>query len=182
MTEVHQCYRHADHDPHDVRFQGRREIAFHCPGNGPFMEDQQQREGQMKTKNVERILKSIKALDGMILQMLAMFPEYVKSEIDRPRLGLATTRELLTEIKGGMKHGQWLPWVEENLPFAEDTAQRYMRVFTRRDQIPHGAVFQLTDAYKLLSSGGSDVNARHNAPPLKPVSVPGFPIGSPARH
>ncbi|MEI6392950.1 MAG: DUF3102 domain-containing protein [Verrucomicrobiota bacterium] len=60
---------------------------------------------------------------------------------------------LLTEQKAQLKHGKWLPWVKDNLPFTEDTAQRYMRVYSRRSEIPHDAVFELTDAYRLLSDG-----------------------------
>ena len=60
--------------------------------------------------------------------------------------------QLLTEQKDSLKHGQWLPWVKENLPFEHDTASRYMSVFARRDEITHNAKFGLTDAYRLLSA------------------------------
>jgi signal recognition particle subunit SRP54 len=35
--------------------------------------------------------------------------------------------ELLTTVKAQCKHGEWLPWVQANLPFSERTAQNYMR-------------------------------------------------------
>ena len=37
------------------------------------------------------------------------------------------------------------------LKFSEDTAQRYIGLYKRRDQIPQGAVFEVTEAYRLLS-------------------------------
>lgn len=36
--------------------------------------------------------------------------------------------ELLTEAKATVRHGQWLPWLRENFPGAERTAQLYMRL------------------------------------------------------
>lgn len=59
--------------------------------------------------------------------------------------------ELLTEQRGKLKHGQWLPWVRENLPFSDQTARRYMGVYLHRDEIQHNVEFELTDAYRLLS-------------------------------
>ena len=36
--------------------------------------------------------------------------------------------DLLIEAKAGLEHGQWLPWLKENCPFSERTAQAYMRL------------------------------------------------------
>ncbi len=58
--------------------------------------------------------------------------------------------ELLGEQKAELKHGEWLPWVEANLPFTEDTAQRYMRVFNDRGLLENRNVRYLTDAYRAL--------------------------------
>lgn len=45
---------------------------------------------------------------------------------------------LLRQIKRGLKHGDWLPWVEKAFPFTPRTAQRYMRACTapRRPPTP----------------------------------------------
>lgn len=37
--------------------------------------------------------------------------------------------ELLSEVKGNLKHGEFIPWVENNCEFSTRTAQTYMRVF-----------------------------------------------------
>ena len=37
--------------------------------------------------------------------------------------------QLLTEQKGALAHGQWLPWVEANLPFGRREASNYMRAY-----------------------------------------------------
>jgi hypothetical protein len=37
--------------------------------------------------------------------------------------------ELLLQVKGQLKHGQYLPWVESHCPFGERTAERYVEIF-----------------------------------------------------
>jgi len=61
--------------------------------------------------------------------------------------------QLLAERKASLKHGEWLPWIEANLPFSQPTAFRYMRCFERRDDIKLFSVnnLELTDAYRLLA-------------------------------
>ena len=61
--------------------------------------------------------------------------------------------ELLTEIKGGLKHGEWLPWIEKNLPFDQKTAWNYMHVFELRDKLGTIPNLSITDVYRLLTSG-----------------------------
>ncbi len=64
--------------------------------------------------------------------------------------------ELLTGIKASLKHGEWLPWVEKNLPFDERTARRYGGIFQRRDEFKSDTMsdLQITDAYRMLSGVG----------------------------
>jgi hypothetical protein len=72
--------------------------------------------------------------------------------------------ELLTEQKASLKHGEWLPWIEENLPFDRATAANYMRLFDRREELKCKTVLHLTDAYKLLAP-----------PPTEPPPTPAKP-------
>lgn len=74
-----------------------------------------------------------------------------KSLVAAVRIG-----ELLTKQRSELKHGQWLPWVRANLTFSDDTARNYMRVFSRRDEIPNSSEFGLTDAYRLLAPPAVD--------------------------
>ncbi len=65
--------------------------------------------------------------------------------------------ELLTLSKGGLKHGEWLPWVEKNLPFTIMTVSRYVRIYEMRDDPRLNNVLNLSDAYsKALISSGND--------------------------
>jgi len=77
--------------------------------------------------------------------------------------------ELLTEQKSRLNHGEWLPWVKGNLAFSDDTARRYVTLYRRKDEIPHNAEFQLTDAYRLLSASGEPEEAE---PAPLPVASP----------
>ena len=62
--------------------------------------------------------------------------------------------QILSEQKEGMKHGEFTPWVNDNLSFDIRTAQRYMRAYNNRERIEEGvksdSVSFLTDAYRLL--------------------------------
>jgi hypothetical protein len=40
---------------------------------------------------------------------------------------------LLTEAKGQLAHGEWIPWVEANLEFNRVQAWKYMRAYDRRE-------------------------------------------------
>jgi hypothetical protein len=43
--------------------------------------------------------------------------------------------EMLLDVKAGLGHGEWLPWLKKNITFSERTAQTYMRLATRWDQL-----------------------------------------------
>lgn len=50
-----------------------------------------------------------------------------------------TAGELLTEAKASVSHGSWGSWLAENFEGSERTAQAYMKVYRRRDEIRNGA-------------------------------------------
>jgi hypothetical protein len=43
--------------------------------------------------------------------------------------------ELLHQVKQGLQHGQWLPWLAENVAVSARQAQKYMRLFENWDAI-----------------------------------------------
>ena len=43
--------------------------------------------------------------------------------------------KLLVEAKERTPHGQWGPWLEANFEFTQRTAQNYMRVYSRWEEI-----------------------------------------------
>jgi hypothetical protein len=64
--------------------------------------------------------------------------------------------ELLAEAKGQVNHGGWLPWLEQNFEGSARTAQEYMRLYNRRDEIRaktrSTAHLTITDALKELAA------------------------------
>ena len=57
--------------------------------------------------------------------------------------------ELLTEVKAEVAHGEWIPWVEENLVFGQREARRYMRVAANASRVTH--FDSLREAVSLLA-------------------------------
>jgi hypothetical protein len=52
--------------------------------------------------------------------------------------------ELLAEAKGKVSHGQWLPWLRQNIGFSERTAQAYMRIALRLERQMRNGVADLS--------------------------------------
>ncbi len=73
-------------------------------------------------------------------------------------LGLARTSlekalelgQLLSEAKASLEHGQWLPWLANNIRFSERTVQNYLRIYKNRDLLKSEGVADLSEAYAKL--------------------------------
>jgi hypothetical protein len=62
-----------------------------------------------------------------------------------------------------LDHGQWLPWIKNNLPFGEDAAQRYIRFYEHRDELPRDKVKTVTQALRLLKRSNGAMAGRKSA-------------------
>jgi Protein of unknown function (DUF3102) len=64
--------------------------------------------------------------------------------------------ELLAKAKEQCPHGTWLPWLKENFEGAPRTAQEYMRLYNRRDELRaktrDSAHLSVSDALKELAA------------------------------
>lgn len=58
---------------------------------------------------------------------------------------------LLTQERGRLKHGDWLPWVKANLTFTDRTARNYIRVYENRERLILESVSDLGSAYRLIA-------------------------------
>lgn len=56
--------------------------------------------------------------------------------------------EILADIRSNSKHGEWLPWVKDNLPFSDETARKYQRLYQNREKFQPD--WNLTEAYELV--------------------------------
>lgn len=59
--------------------------------------------------------------------------------------------ELLTEQKTSMKHGDWIPWIGENLPFGRSESANYMRIYNKQGELNVQPVAHLKEAIAFLS-------------------------------
>ena len=60
--------------------------------------------------------------------------------------------ELLSEQKSELNHGEWIPWVEENLPFDRRQASNYMRVFSNQHELNGNSTSHLAEAVQMLAT------------------------------
>jgi hypothetical protein len=58
--------------------------------------------------------------------------------------------ELLSAAKSRVPHGQWLPWLTNNVAFSERTVRNYMRIFENRVAVKSANVSDLGEAYQIL--------------------------------
>nr|AJR35778.1 ParB [Escherichia coli-Leptospira shuttle vector pMaORI] len=64
--------------------------------------------------------------------------------------------EILFVKKNELKHGEFIPWVEENLNFKIRTVQRYIKNIRKKDLINASTLTHLEDAYKLIAGPVSE--------------------------
>jgi hypothetical protein len=57
--------------------------------------------------------------------------------------------ELLYRIRAS-RQGEWLLWLQANMPFTHRTALNYMECYNRRDELEAAHITNLKDAYALL--------------------------------
>ena len=82
-----------------------------------------------------------------ILSLHEEIAGYLKLTLDRAiHIG-----GLLTEQKADLQHGQWLPWIRENMPFSKRLAQDYIRFYEHREELKSATLAGLTDARRYLT-------------------------------
>ena len=88
-------------------------------------------------------MKPTEAKDKRAMQVILLHNEIMdslKSSLDK---GINIGR-ILKEIYPTIPHGQWLPWIKENLPFSDQTARNYMKLHDHREQFKIKNVLNLT--------------------------------------
>ncbi len=63
----------------------------------------------------------------------------------------------LTRVKGALKHGEFLPWLEEFAPFSQRMAYYYVAAYDQRDQIQSKLATGCNFTFKELSGSNGDV-------------------------
>lgn len=90
----------------------------------------------------------VKELRKLYTEMQSLFLAALDKAI---RMG-----EILSEVKNDLPHGQFGTWVENaGLPFKARTAQLYMRLYERKEELYNAEIGTVGEAQKFLSSGGN---------------------------
>jgi hypothetical protein len=58
---------------------------------------------------------------------------------------------LLLEAKALVKHGEWIPWLEENFPFTRRWASACMRLARHQDELPNGNSLPISAALQWVA-------------------------------
>jgi vacuolar-type H+-ATPase subunit I/STV1 len=58
--------------------------------------------------------------------------------------------EILTQVKGRLSHGDFLPWLKANCSFAQPTAWRYMKLYQHNDKL--SSLNNLQEAYQQIET------------------------------
>lgn len=93
-----------------------------------------------------------------------------RSVQDAIRLG-----ELLTEQKAALPHGDFLPWLDRELPFSERTARNYMKLFEYRTKT--ATVADLRTAYEV-----AQIEDQRQHPKARPEVAPEEALAQKQRH
>src|SRR5438034_797321 len=112
--------------------------------------------GQRTTRNPARSGKAgwasgtvAKLLDGTLGAVVKEITRLHGEIFDAARTTLTKAiriGELLTRVRASRK-GNWLKWIDDNLPFSHDSALRYLHCYERRDDPRLRNVRNLSDAY-----------------------------------
>jgi Protein of unknown function (DUF3102) len=70
--------------------------------------------------------------------------------------------EFLSQKKSELGHGNWIPWVQENLDFSDRTASNYIRTFKNADFLNQKGISDSTEAYRLLINRAKSENNRES--------------------
>lgn len=65
--------------------------------------------------------------------------------------------QLLTGQKEEMKHGEFMPWIEKNMPFSTATARNYMKLWRNRELLKMLNVSNLKAAYTITKGAGPTI-------------------------
>jgi hypothetical protein len=64
---------------------------------------------------------------------------------------------LLIEAKAKVRHGEWLPWLENNFPASEDTAHNYMRLARNSERVRNLEAPSIRSAIAELADRSEDI-------------------------
>ncbi len=109
-------------------------------------------EGRPLPSKRDEIVNIEKTRTQEIVRLHSEVVDHLRQSLEKAiRIG-----QLLSEQKQVLKHGEFIPWLEANIPFTDRTARNYMRLYRERDRIKTETVSDLKGAYALLTPPRTD--------------------------
>lgn len=130
--------------------------------------------GAEKIRKAEKALTTKTKLDGTLAAATKRLIE-LHNEI---QIGIRATftaaiqaGKILCNVRASRK-GDWLKWLDDNVPFSQSTAWRYMECYKNRAD--YSAVTNLADAYRLLKDRPSKRKRRKPDPVVEELVSKGI--------
>ena len=101
-------------------------------------------------KEIGQLVLSKRDIELNKIQKITELHEEIKSLMINSLEKAFTIGRLLEEQKKELPHGEFIPWIEKNLPFGDRTARNYITVYKNKDILKRKAVSDLNNAYMFL--------------------------------
>lgn len=101
-------------------------------------------------KEIGQLVLSKRDIELNKIQKITELHEEIKTLMINSLEKAFTIGQLLEEQKKELPHGEFIPWIEKNLPFGDRTARNYITVYKNKDILKRKAVSDLNNAYIFL--------------------------------
>jgi len=101
-------------------------------------------------KEINQLVLSKRDIELNKIQKITELHEEIKNLMINSLEKAFTIGQLLEEQKKELPHGEFIPWIEKNLPFGDRTARNYITVYKNKDILKRKAVSDLNNAYIFL--------------------------------
>lgn len=101
-------------------------------------------------KEIGQLVLSKRDIELNKIQKITELHEEIKSLMINSLEKAFIIGQLLEEQKKELPHGEFITWIETNLPFGDRTARNYITVYKNKDILKRKAVSDLNNAYLFL--------------------------------
>jgi hypothetical protein len=143
---------------------------------------------EKQTDMVERVLANSKSAtpDQAIMDLKAL-SGVLEGLARKTVVVIFAIGKVLTEVKAVLPHGDFIPWVQGNCSFTQNSAINYMRIYDRYKDEPRRALEELTIAEAYIEAGVKKLMAPSEDEKLKvaggdQVTTDGLPRIEDYRH
>jgi hypothetical protein len=97
-----------------------------------------------------------KDIEQKVIEEITSLHNDIKNLMEKTLQNAIQIGSMLVSVKEKIQHGSFIDWIENNLPFTVRTAQRYMTIFYKKEELKASGVTLLSEAYKWLTLSKTD--------------------------